>query len=346
MSDKKIISGLFPDEFKSDIIESGYKAFRAKQVFEWIYRKGILSFSGMKNVPLEMKLFLEKSYCITNLTCEKVSESADKTKKYLFKTSDDEYIESVLIPQAKRMTVCLSTQAGCAFGCAFCASGKNGLKRNLTVSEIVSQVLLIKKDNEDKPITNVVFMGMGEPLANYDNVLKAVRIINNPECIHIAARKITLSTCGLPEEILRLAQEGIQVELSISLHAANDKLRGRLVPVNKKFGLKKLISTAIEYTNITNRIITFEYILIGKINDNKEDAFELADLLDGLKCKVNLIPYNSVEGSDFIAPERLFVSNFAEVLEDNNTNVTIRRSRGMDIKGACGQLVLQKKAQE
>ncbi|MFH2137908.1 MAG: 23S rRNA (adenine(2503)-C(2))-methyltransferase RlmN [Candidatus Omnitrophota bacterium] len=335
---KEAITGFLLDDLKQRIIGLGQPGYRAKQVLEWVYKKNVISFSQMKNIPADLKQLMDEKFCVTDLITQEKLVSKDKTAKYLFRTHDGELIEAVLIPTQKRTTVCISTQAGCGYGCTFCASGIGGLKRNLFVSEIVSQVLLIEQDNPHRSITNIVIMGMGEPLANYENTLKAVRIMNSPDGIGIAARKITISTCGLPEQILHLAQEGIQVELSVSLHAANDALRDDLMPINKKYNIAKLIKTVKEYTKLTHRIVTFEYIVIGGVNDSKIDAQGLASLLKGVRCKVNLIPFNPVEGLAFDPPRPLNIAQIDQMLKDSLINVTIRRSRGVDIKGACGQL--------
>ncbi|MCP4649023.1 MAG: 23S rRNA (adenine(2503)-C(2))-methyltransferase RlmN [PVC group bacterium] len=338
MKKKHVISGLFPDELQKLLKDFVSQAYRGRQILDWIYEKNILSFSKMSNLPDKLRDELKLVFEPVSLIEVDKQISSDKTTKYVFKTYDDEYIESVFIPTRKRATICISTQAGCAFGCMFCASGKNGLKRNLSVGEIVSQVLLIRKDNPENPITNIVIMGMGEPLANYENTLKAVRILNHPECLRLAARRITISTCGLPEQILRLAKEGLQIELSISLHAANNVLRNRIVPVNKKYPLEHLMQTARDYIRITNRVITFEYVIIDGVNDTKRDAEQLISLLNGIKCKVNIIPFNPVDGTDFRPPKAFKLEEFQETLQASGVNVTVRRSRGTDIKGACGQL--------
>lgn len=336
---KKIITKLLPSEVKDLLIKYKQPAYRAKQILEWIYKKNVLSFSDMSNLPKDFKKLLDdKMRVITLNQNEKFISKKDNTIKYVFNTDDEQMIESVFIPTQKRATVCISTQVGCAYGCSFCASGANGLVRNLRVDEIVSQVLFIKQDNPMRAITNIVVMGMGEPLANYDNTIKALKIFNNSDCFEIGARKITLSTCGLPPQIMALAKEGMQIELSISLHAAVDELRNKLMPVNKKYPLNELIKTAKKYTQVANRIVTFEYIMIGSVNDSKEDAKNLSKLLQGFQTKVNLIPFNSVESSDYLPVKKEVFEAFCKVLEQNKINYTIRRSRGSDIKGACGQL--------
>ncbi|MBI2447340.1 MAG: 23S rRNA (adenine(2503)-C(2))-methyltransferase RlmN, partial [Candidatus Omnitrophica bacterium] len=254
--------------------------------------------------------------------------------------------ESVLIPhdirEHARNTVCLSTQVGCAYGCKFCASGKTGFVRDLTAGEIVEQLVWIQREIRPDRVNNIVFMGMGEPLANYDNVMKAVRIINSPSCAAIGSRKITISTCGLVPGIKRLPAENIQIELSVSLHAPDDRTRSLILPVNKKFPVAILISACREYVRKTNRQITFEYILISGVNDSTIQAEELGRLLKGLNCKLNLIPYNKIEGLDFKSPSAEAVSDFRTALFHAGVKSFIRQARGQDIAGACGQLRLRK----
>ena len=338
MNKKQVIAGLLPAEVKTIISQRNLPAYRAQQILSWIFDKGALSFCRMSNLPAKLRNTLNTYLQPVSLTDKDKFLSADKTVKYIFRTADAQRIESVFIPTKKRATVCVSTQIGCAFGCVFCASGMKGIKRNLSPDEIVSQVLLIKADNLKDTITNIVIMGSGEPLSNYNNTLKAVRILNAPDGLGLAARKITISTCGLPKEILRLAKEKLQIELSISLHAAGDDLRSKLMPVNKKYPLTELIRAAKEYTRITNRLITFEYVLIDGVNDSRQAAVKLAELLRGLRCKINLIPFNRVENLPFSPPKRMPFAAFKQVLRDKNINFTVRRSRGSDVKAACGQL--------
>ena len=332
------LAGLQPEELKNLLKSIDQPGYRAKQIQEWIFRKCVFSFEDMKNLSAGLKGQLEKNNQPVSLDQRLKLTSTDKTAKYIFRTSDKKSIETVFIPTSKRAAVCVSTQAGCAFGCVFCASGKGGLVRDLSVEEIVSQILLVKRDNPQKPITNIVFMGMGEPLANYDNTLKAIRIINNPDCLGIAARKITISTCGLPDAILRLIKENIQFELSISLHAADNDTRSRLMPVNRKFPLEVLIKALRDYIRQTNRIITFEYVILDGVNDSKQAALDLAKLTSRLRCKVNIIPFNPIGETGFKRVNKESLEEFIQVLEKNKANFTLRRSRGADIQGACGQL--------
>ncbi len=343
---KKILTAFLPLDLKELLIKYKQPAYRTKQILEWLYKKNVILFKDMSNLPKDLKQTLDEKTEVMSLSqSAKFVSKKDNTIKYVFKTNDGKLIESVFIPSPKRTTVCISTQVGCAYCCVFCASGANGLVRNLRVDEIVSQVLFIKQDNPSRPITNIVVMGMGEPLANYDNTIKSLQIFNNSDCFAIGARKITLSTCGLPDQIMALAEQPMQIELSISLHAAVDDLRNKLMPVNKKHPLSELMKTAKKYAKAANRIVTFEYIMIGEVNDSKEDAQNLSKLLGGFQTKVNLIPFNPVQASEYVSVKKEAFDAFCNILEQNRINYTVRRSRGSDIQGACGQLraALEKK---
>lgn len=323
----------------------GEPAYRARQIFYALYQEKVASFEGLSVLPKALRERLSKDFVLTSLTPVRSQTSSDGTVKWLSQLSDGELLETVLIPAQERQTVCVSTQVGCAYACAFCASGMNGFRRNLTSGEIVQQVLLMGSDPSKGlapiRITNVVFMGMGEPLANYENVLKAVRILNDPEGLRIGARKITISTVGLVPMIERLAREGLQMELSISLHAPNDTLRGKLMPVNRKYPLKELIAAAKAYAKTTKRLITFEYILIDQVNDGLPQAKELVQLLKGMRPKVNLIPCHPTPGTSWGPPPRARMVAFERFLRAHGIPCTLRRSRGLDIDGACGQLRLR-----
>ncbi len=336
------IPGLLPQQLKNEIEKLGLPSYRAQQILSWIYQKNIFDFSSMLNLPLILRQNLENLFLILPLEISKKEISVqDRTTKYLFKLNDYNFIESVMIPAYQRNTLCLSTQVGCRYACQFCASGLLGFRRNLTAAEIAAQALIIKKDISPKRITNLVIMGMGEPLDNYDNLMKAIKIFNNQECFNIGARKITISTNGLIPGIKRLMRENLQIELSISLHAASDSLRSQLMPVNKKYPLSELIETAKQYTRKTKRLVTFEYILIGEVNDTEEQALSLVELLKGINGKVNLIPYNPIEGLNFAPPSGKSIKRFSRILEDEKINFTLRQERGADISSACGQLRLK-----
>jgi len=325
-------------------------AYRAEQVFEWIYKKGAKSFADMTDLPAKLRGYLSNKYEISGVTLVSVQMSkSDGTSKYLFALSDGETVESVLIPAkdpnggASRQTVCLSSQAGCAYGCYFCASGLAGFKRNLTCGEILSQALAIQDGllRKGRRITNVVMMGTGEPLSNYDNVMKAVETMNSPHGLGIGARKITVSTAGHIPGIQRYMLEKEQFELSVSLHAADDKTRSKLMPINNVYPLGKLMTVCKEYTREKGRIITFEYILIKDVNASLTDAQNLVKLLKGLNCKVNLIPFNPVADFKFSPPSPKEAKAFQEALEKGGISSTVRSQRGADIDAACGQLRLR-----
>ncbi len=346
------IKDLSLKEFEGELSKLGEKLYRAKQIFEWVYRKGAKDFYEISNLPISLRETLRSKFHISsyNIIKRQVSK-LDGTKKYLFGLEDGEAVEAVLIPTTPRLrgtspkesrnTICLSTQVGCAFGCKFCASGLNGIKRNLRCSEILDQALGISNDLKDNRLTNVVMMGMGEPLANYDNVIKAISILNSPFAFGVGARKITISTAGYVPGIKRLMNEKLQIELSVSLHAATDEVRSRLMPINKKYPLSQLMEACREYVKVKNRIITFEYVLIKGVNASSEDANSLFKLLTGLPCKVNLIHLSLVPGLDFAPPEEKSVREFQAILKRGGINSTIRTERGADIDAACGQLRLK-----
>ena len=316
----------------------GQRPYRAGQIFRWLYREGAVKLSDMKNLPATLIKELAEEFYISKprLLDEKVSR-ADGTAKYLLGLEDSNTIETVYIPEKKRSTVCVSSQVGCKRACSFCASSKAGFVRNLRPGEILNEVLYVRL-NKKLPITNVVFMGIGEPFDNYDNVLKAIRILNSPDGLNIGARKMTVSTCGLIPGIERFAEEGLQVELSVSLHSADNDLRSRLVPANKRYPLPGLIKACKDYTARTNRIVTFEYVLMKGVNSSDEDAKKLAVLLMGIKCKVNLIRYNNIRALGYEAPSEGEAEAFLEALSAKGIVATLRKSKGEDIDAGCGQL--------
>jgi 23S rRNA (adenine2503-C2)-methyltransferase len=293
----------------------------------------------MTDIPAQLRQSLESKFSLSyHKTLDLKKSLSDGTTKYLFKLEDDNTIETVLLPERERNTICLSSQVGCKFACSFCASAPFGFVRNLSQSEILDEVIFIKDANSGINITNLVFMGIGEPFDNYDNVLRAIRIFNDKNAFNIGARKITISTCGVVPAIERLAKEGLQIELSVSLHAANDKTRSMLLPVNKKYPLKDLIAACKEYIKSTKRMITFEYVLIDKINSSETDAVELARLLKGMMCKVNAISYNRVPGKPYREPSSEDARTFMKALEANGINAIHRKPKGEDIDAGCGQL--------
>lgn len=313
-------------------------AFREKQLGEWLYQKGASDFSVMKNLPLALRLELAEHFVIRTPELLERRVSSDGTQKFLLALSDEARIEAVLIPAARRSTVCLSSQVGCKFACRFCASGIGGWKRNLLCSEMISQLLSVKKHADNQEISHVVLMGTGEPLDNYEQVLKAVRLMNAPIGLGIGARRITISTCGLVPEIQRLAGEGLQIELSVSLHGYNEQTRGRLMPVNQRYPLSELMAACRAYTRRTKRQITFEYILIQGLTCTPEAAGALKRLFKGVIAKLNLIPYNRVTEFSFQPPSPFAVKKFRESLSKEGIPTTFRMSRGEDAAAACGQL--------
>lgn len=312
--------------------------FHAKQIFEWIYQKSAQGFDGMTNLSQALKTKLAQDFLFPVLTLQEKKVSNDKTIKFLFQVGEKEFIETVYIPTAKRGTICLSTQVGCKFRCSFCASGLNGFARNLSCAEIVNQVLFVKNFVKPNEITHVVFMGVGEPFDNYENVIKALYRLNAKEAFGIGARRLTVSTCGLIPEIKKFADEKIQAELSVSLHAATDELRNKLMPVNRQYPLKDLIACCRWYAKETNRQVTFEYILLKNINDSIKDARDLSLLLKGFLAKVNLIIYNRSDIKGFSAPLPDDVKAFEKELNQKGIVATVRTPRGKDIDAACGQL--------
>lgn len=332
------IKDLLKEELASQLAALGLESFRASQILNWIYKRYVHDFEKMTNLSSETKGALKEKFYVSNLEIEKELASKDGTKKFLFRLEDGEKIESVFIPSKKTNTICVSSQVGCKFSCKFCASGKDRFIRNLRPSEMVNQILFLRGS-----ISNVVFMGMGEPLDNYDNVLKAIRILNAPYGLGIGQRKITISTCGIIPAIKRLTEEGLQIELSISLHSPNDNIRSNLMGINNKYPIKDLVEACKDYTKKTNRQITFEYVPIKGVNDSKENAENLARLIKGMLAKVNLIAFNPVEGLDYLPPEAKIVKNFKGILDKKGIVSTIRASRGTDIDAACGQLRLRSK---
>ncbi|MFA6349946.1 MAG: 23S rRNA (adenine(2503)-C(2))-methyltransferase RlmN [Candidatus Omnitrophota bacterium] len=328
-------------ELEQELVGISVDKFRAKQIFSWIYQKGVFDFDQMSNLPAELRLKMKEKFYIVGFKLVKKSISADQTQKLLLGLSDGNLIESVIIPADDRVTGCVSAQAGCKYACGHCASGVLGFKRDLSCGEILEQVLLIKCNSEGNKLTHIVFMGTGEPLDNYDNVLKAIRVINSKEALNIGQRRITISTCGLIPRIRQLAKEGLQIELSVSLHAADDVTRSRIMPVNKKYPLKELISALREYIKITNRQVTFEYTMIKGLNSDTQSAKNLVTLLKGMECKVNLIPCNPIKELGLEPPGKVDILLFRDVLIKADVNVTLRASRGQDIEAACGQLRLR-----
>lgn len=332
------------EELQTLCIKAGESKFRGGQLFEWLYRHGISSFDSMSNINKSFREHLNEHFILHTLTVENsLPSKEDKSVKILFRTRDDHFIETVSMAENNRHTVCLSSQAGCVLDCHFCATGKLGLKRNLSTGEIVDQLIYVR-ENTDQPITNVVFMGMGEPFHNYDNVLNASDIFHSPKGFNLASTRITISTAGLLPQINKYIKEKRRYKLAISLNASNDKVRTEIMPINKKWSINDLIKSGKEYSNQKKRLIMFEYVLLKGINDSEEDALELARLLQGIPCKINLIPYNEIEGK-YQRPDEATITKFSEILHNyrDEYRVLVRWSKGQDIAAGCGQLAGQKK---
>lgn len=315
----------------------GENKYRGKQIFRWLY-KGIDGIDEMTDIPASFREKLKEKSYIGSLAIEKKYQSKiDGTTKYLLKLEDNNIIESVLMKYSFGVSGCLSTQVGCRMGCSFCASTIGGIVRNLSPGEMVDEITAMERDGEER-ISNIVLMGSGEPLDNYENVIKFLRIVNNPQGLNIGMRHITLSTCGLVPEIYNLAKLNLQITLAISLHAPNDEIRKKIMPVANKYPIEEIMKACREYINNTNRRITFEYSMIRGVNDSNENAKELAALLKGLLCHVNLIPVNKVEERDYRKSAVERIQEFKKILESRGVEVTIRRELGADINAACGQL--------
>lgn len=333
------ILDLSPDELKKEFAALGFEPYRADQVLGWIYDKGVYDFDRMTNLSVELRKKLKEAFVLALPPEESRETSADdQSTKLLLKLQNGDCVETVYIPKEKRRTLCISSQVGCKFHCAFCASGQGGFLRNLTAGEILSQVLLGRDVSPDKKITNIVFMGIGEPFDNYKNVLQSVRTLNSKNAFGLGARKITISTCGVVPKIEKLAEEGLQVELSVSLHGATDTVRGAIMPVNEAYPVKTLMDACKKYAKKTKRAVTFEYILIKGVNASEKEARDLAKLLKGMLCKVNLIPYNPIEEFPHETPAYPEIVRFQQVLQAAGIRTTVRFSKGQDIQAACGQL--------
>ena len=325
------------DELQNEILAIGEKKFRAEQIFKWLYVDKVKEFDEMTNLSMELREKLKQEYTICNFKILKKQEASDGTKKYLFDVLDGNAIESVLMEYHHGKTICVSSQIGCKMGCKFCASTGIKFIRSLTCGEIVEQILAVEQDTGDK-ISNIVFMGIGEPFDNYDNVMKAIKIINNQKGLNIGARHISISTSGLVPAIYKFADEELQCTLSISLHATNDVKRSNMMPINNKYNIKELMEACKYYINKTNKRISFEYALAKDNNDNLDDAKELVKLLKGMLCHVNLIPINKIENGAYVKSTNENIIKFRDYLNKNGIVATIRRELGSDIDAACGQL--------
>ncbi|MFW6381670.1 MAG: 23S rRNA (adenine(2503)-C(2))-methyltransferase RlmN [Bacillota bacterium] len=345
MNKVKDIKGLTRQELEEWLEDEGFNRFRGQQVFNWLYRNGVKNPEDMQNLPGTLIEYLRKKGRWLNLTLKNRLRAADGTIKYLWQLTDNNTVESVYLPDDDygRRSVCISSQVGCNMGCKFCATGLNGLQRNLTTGEIIDQILSIQSDISqgkfgDPALTNVVFMGMGEPLANLDNLLKAVEIINDSRGLNIGMRRMTISTVGIIPGIKKLAHHNPQIGLAVSLNAPNDRLRNQLMPVNKKYPLASLLEVIENYIGQTHRRVTFEYVLIRDINDKPYHADQLVKLLKGLNCHVNLIPLNPIGDLPYERPGEETIRRFQGILTDEGITATLRRERGTNIEAACGQL--------
>ncbi|HUR34747.1 MAG TPA: 23S rRNA (adenine(2503)-C(2))-methyltransferase RlmN [Vicinamibacterales bacterium] len=320
----------------------GLERFRARQVFAWIYRRGVTATDAMTDLPKDLRTALAQEFIISTPVIASRERSTDGTEKFLLRLADGRHIESVFIPDTPAMTFCISTQVGCAMACAFCLTGKMGLVRNLTAGEIAGQVRVLAGalDLRDKAF-NIVLMGMGEPLHNYDAVMKAMRILCDEQGFALPPRRVTLSTVGLLPALERLGQEPLMPNLAISLHAPTDATRGELVPINRKYGVADIIAACKRFPVRKRSRITFEYVMLAGVNDSTDDARKLARLLAGVKAKVNLIPLNAAAGIPFERPSDTVVDQFTRVLAERDITVSVRKSRGRDIRAACGQLIVE-----
>jgi 23S rRNA (adenine2503-C2)-methyltransferase len=330
------IYDLTKEELEKYFLDHNDKKFRATQLFSWLYQKKVKSYAEITDIKKETLSMLENDLPLKRV--EKVNVERDKdVNKYLFELSDKEHIEAVLMRHDYGNSICVSSQVGCNMGCKFCESGRRKKVRNLTASEIVSQVLEVEEDINER-ITHVVLMGIGEPFDNYEEIIKFIKIINDPKGLAIGSRHITVSTSGIIPKIEEFKNLNLQVNLAISLHAPNDKLRTSIMPINKAYPLEKLIKSVKEYVSKTNRRVTFEYIMLKNVNDTEECAKELSNLLKNINCYVNLIPYNETENIEYERSNMFQIMKFYDILKKNNVNVTIRREFGSKISAACGQL--------
>lgn len=344
--EQKDIRSLSLSELEVFIVGIGEKKFRASQIMEWIWKKGAVSFDDMSNLPKPLRDKLSENFRFGNVVCVYSVASVDGTRKFLFETADSYRFEGVLIPSADRVTACISTQVGCQMGCAFCATGQLGFKRNLTSGEIFHQVFSLNRLSEESfgfPLSNIVIMGMGEPLMNYENTLSAINMICSAQSLGMSPQRITMSTCGIAPHIKHLANDGIRFNLSISLHSAIDSKRNEIMPINRKYNLTEL-SEAIRYFHEkTSTRITYEYLMLGGVNDSLDDARALTEFTKVSPCKINIIEYNPHPGDTFRRTSSDVLEKFIRHIESCNIVVTVRKSKGMDIAAACGQLANMKK---
>lgn len=338
MNDLQDIKSLSLNELEQALADLGEPKYRAKQIFQWLHKKYVNSFDEMLNLSKDLRQKLKENYYISCSAIEKKLISCyDSTVKYLFSLNDGEYVEAVLMSYHHGYSACISTQAGCKMGCTFCATGQGGFRRNLTAGEMLSQLQTMEKDRGVR-ISNVVLMGMGEPLDNFDNVVRFLRLVSSADGMNIGMRHLALSSCGLADKIRQLAELKLQITLSISLHAPNDEIRNRTMPVNKRFPIDELLSACREYIEKTGRRITFEYAMIDGVNDSLDCARQLASRLRGMLCHINLIPVNEVDKTGYKKSGKKSLNAFCAYLNNHGITATIRRTLGSDINASCGQL--------
>jgi 23S rRNA (adenine2503-C2)-methyltransferase len=345
---KPSIYSLQLHELEAWLVSNGEKKFRTKQIFEWLYKKRVTSFEDMSNLSKELRQKMEEHFTLTTLKTIVQQTSSDGTMKFLFELHDGYSIETVLMRHEYGNSVCVTTQVGCRIGCTFCASTLGGLKRNLEAGEIVAQVVKVQQavDELQERVSHVVIMGIGEPFDNYDEMLSFLKIINHDEALNIGARHITVSTSGIIPKIYKFADENMQINFAISLHAPNTEIRSRLMPINKAYKLPDLMEAVHYYIEKTGRRVSFEYGLFGGVNDQVEHAEELAKLVKGIKCHINLIPVNYVPERDYVRTPKEQINLFEKTLKNLGVNVTVRREQGHDIDAACGQLRAKERKEE
>ncbi len=344
---KENIRNLSFEELKKALEKLDEKTFRSKQVYEWLWQKNAATFEEMSNLSKDLRLKLDEHFFIDHITLDDQQISSDKTIKCAFSIGEGKVVEGVLIPTSSRTTACISSQVGCSLSCTFCATGRLKLMRNLTAGEIVDQVVYLKEQAENRyntPLSNIVYMGMGEPLLNYKNVLRSVELLTSEEGLGMSPKRITVSTAGIAKMIRKLGDDEVKFNLAISLHAANDKKRSHIMEINDSNNLEELADSLRYFHEKTGSRVTFEYIIFKDFNDTKEDAQELAEFAKCVPCKINIIEYNPIDDSEFQQADKNKVDDFADYLESKNLVVNVRRSRGKDIDAACGQLANKNKA--
>lgn len=334
------VKSLSEEHLMQRLGQYGIAPYRAGQILRWIYQRGAYSFSEMTDISKDLRMFLSERLAISRLETEQIQTSNDGSRKYLFRLDDGQHIESVLIPETGHWTLCISSQVGCGMGCKFCLTGRGGLERNLETSEIINQICAVRDDlQEPSSLTNIVFMGMGEPLANYNSVVQAIRTITDNNGLQFSGRRVTLSTAGLAPRIDDLGRDvDVKVNLAVSLNATDNDTRNKLMPINHTYPIEMLLSACRRFPLPSRRTIMFEYVLIAGVNDTPGDAERLARLLRPLRAKINLIPFNPYEGTEFRRPEEGAILTFQKVLMDRHYTAIIRYSKGCDIGAACGQL--------